>query len=63
MAASLHGLPLRAVAQIQETVILEESGEARCRKIQHGSRRTGPDGGGHRQQVVIAEALPQVLAL
>ena len=50
--AARHHVPLRALGDIQQPVVLEETQEKRQRETLHLLQRRGPDGGPHRQNVV-----------
>ena len=61
--AARHRAPLRPVAHLQQAVIEAKTQKGGGRKAQDVVRRTGPDCGGHRQQVGVAKARPVALAL
>ena len=53
--AAGHHVPLRALADIQQAVIIKEAQEQRQREAAHLLQRRRPDSGPHRQDIVACE--------
>ena len=60
---ALHRAPLRTVNEVQQLVVLHELEERADRIIHHRARRAGPDGGSHRQQMILDKGCSIILAL
>ncbi len=56
-AAAGNGTPLRPVGELEQTMVLEEPDELAERMSTHAVGRRRPDGGRHRQKVMVQERL------
>ena len=61
--AAPHRVPLRAVAELDQPVVVAETDHRRHRKAQHLLRRAGPDAADHRQEVPVPEGAAEAVAV